>query len=84
MVEALDGAEVVWSALEVVRRRQREKESGGSSSGGGGGSSSSGGGEGGNNSIDTTSSKAGCLHKWGIMPTPGPYCTEDIGNLRTT
>jgi len=58
VVEALDGAEVIWSALETVRA----------------GSSSS---ETARGELDTAS-KATCLHKWSIMPTPGPFCSEDI------
>ena len=59
VVEALDGAEVIWSALEAVRA-------------------------GASNSTDTsrgeldTTSKAGCLHKWAIMPARGPASSEDI------
>jgi hypothetical protein len=63
VVEALDGAEVVWLALETVRA-----------------SSSS------DDVINTpqrqdqlmpdqsAANKAGCLHKWPLMPTPGPFC----------
>jgi hypothetical protein len=57
VVEALDGAEVVWLALETVQRAS--------------------------SSDDVThqlmpeqspANKAGCLHKWPLMPTPGPFC----------
>ncbi|XP_023347458.1 mediator of RNA polymerase II transcription subunit 13-like, partial [Eurytemora carolleeae] len=55
VVEALDGAEVIWSAIEAVRAgsacESRELD---------------------------TASKAGCLHKWAIMPTLGPPSSEDI------
>ncbi len=68
VVEALDGAEVVWSALEVVRQSQN----------GGADSTAASTAAAGTNAMDATTSKAGCLHKWAIMPTPGPFCTEDI------
>jgi len=33
--------------------------------------------EGGKSDLDM-SSKSGCLHKWPIIPAPGPFCSEDI------
>jgi len=33
--------------------------------------------EGGKSDLDL-SAKSGCLHKWPIIPAPGPFCSEDI------
>ncbi len=61
VVEALDGAEVVWLALETVRASNNSNQTPRP------------------DLADTpAATKAGCLHKWPLMPTPGPFCRLDI------
>ena len=58
VVEALDGAEVVWLALETVRASSSDEDSPRPRQ----------------ELADSAANKAGCLHKWPLMPTPGPFC----------
>lgn len=68
MVEMMDGNEVIFAALEQVKVAAAENNA--------------------SSAVATTASaaptkldenlKGACLHKWSLLPAPGPNCSEDV------
>ncbi len=71
MVEVMDGNDVIFAALQQVKNVTAPLSSG---SGGGAGKEAA--------QIQTAkldeAQKGTCLHKWALLPSPGPLCSEDI------